>query len=47
MGRDKKIKEVEGKSDEVKTSGIGHGCWKAGTKTSSRREKIKCALRVI
>jgi hypothetical protein len=40
-------KKIEEKSIEAQTSGISHGSREVGRKTSSRRVKIKCTLRVI
>jgi hypothetical protein len=42
-----RITEVEEESDEAETVDIGHGSREGGRKTSSRRVKIKRALRVI
>jgi hypothetical protein len=37
---------IEEKPVEVRTAGIGHGSREVGRKTSSRRVKIKCNMRV-
>jgi hypothetical protein len=42
-----RYKKFEEMSVEAKPSGIGHGSRDVGSKTNSRRVKIKCALRVI